>query len=433
MDARFFFITMFVSSSGIALSSSSPSAIARSSSMPLAARARLPLPRLAARGDGFGGERTRLLDQLGACESGEEVSEVLELLRSSGMGADGESYREGIARCAALPGGGEWALLLLDEMAAVGVPPNGDCYARALDAAVGAQRSSTVERLLADSRVRSVELAVRDACAGLSVVRAAAATRELFAQSECGRWWYDDVLPSLLGDGDQAVALNGCSADLAAEAAESALEALVARQLETGPGASVVRRALRLAFGAREIPAKNPTRGADASVRASDALAAVEALFAAAQPTLRHTRERVSSAGDDREAFDLVVSQASLEAWVRARCVVAWLADTGRAAAEPTGGSRPPPETGSRSSGSSASPQGEQQARPATSVGEVRGVGPKRKAQLEGAGLSTISQLAGLRDCDVLTVVQQSEIPAATLRKYVLEARQMLAGTENNL
>jgi predicted flap endonuclease-1-like 5' DNA nuclease len=343
------------------------------------------------------------------------------------MGADAESYREGIARCAVLPGGCEWAMLLLDEMAAVGVAPSADCYARALHAAVSAQRSATIEQLIADSRARGVELATQDVCAGLSVVRAAAATRDAFAKSKCGRLWHDVVLPSLLGDGETALALNGCSANLAAEATSSALEALVARQLEAGHGHSVVRRALRLTFGAGEFPAKYVKGGSDTPPRASesDASAAVEALLGAAQPSLRCARERVSDGGVVGEVFDLVVSQASLEAWIRARCVSIWLADTGRAAAEPTGSNFSPSMMVPKPT--SALLRGGQDAvSPSSSVGEVRGVGPKRKAQLEGAGLSTIAQLAGLRDGDVLIVVQQSEIPAAMLRKYVLEARQML-------
>ncbi|KAG8460615.1 hypothetical protein KFE25_011390 [Diacronema lutheri] len=225
----------------------------------------------ARKGDGFGGERARLLAQLDTCASGEAVAEVLELLRTSGMGADADGYRAGISRCAALPDGADWALLLLDDMRALGVPPDGACVGAALAAAVGGGQLGAIEQVLERTEKSGVELALADMCAAISAVRALSDGAASFGATRAGARWAHDVRRALHADGGRVVDVRGCSAELALEAVRAVLDELVERQLAAGAGASEVAGELRVRFGpAPSLAAAAATAGGTAASRGAD-------------------------------------------------------------------------------------------------------------------------------------------------------------------
>lgn len=434
-----------------------------------------PTRAVSRKSDGFGGERTRLLKQLDASTSGEAVAEVLELLRTSGMGADVESYGAGIVRCAALPSGSDWALLLLDEMAALALQPDAACFSGALAAAIAAEQRSQIEQLLERAQASRVQLDLADVCAAISAVHALSDESAPFVQSYAGRLWAGAVLPALLGEGSGLLSLTGCSVELALEAVWAALEQLVERQLDAGHSASAVKGALRVRFGGRRHaepglaaassdapPAARGVGNAESGGNADgvdQALCAVErALGSAANgwPALPWVRERAriaaasppdgSSVADSSAegsgaprggtaAWDLVISQAALEGWVRARCLGVWLAATDRAVVSPMPSRGGGAERKSAGAGHAAGQGGRAAAAsPSTAfsarespVSILKGVGVKRQEQLAAVGLMTVGQLAALVDDDLEPTAVQSGCPAGMLVKYVDEARRLLS------
>lgn len=430
--------------------------------------------------DGFGGERNRLLSRLVACDSGEAVSEVLELLRESGMGPDVESYSAGIARCSALPGGADWAFLLLDEMRALGLEPSAACLSGALTAAIAAGQREPIEQLLAGVGADGVQLDTADTCAAISAVHALSEGDQSFGESRAGRLWTQAVLPGLLGESGRLLTLTGCSARLAVGAVRSVLGRLVERQLELGPGSSALEGGLRLRFG----PARPSARGQPAAngKGEEEVLLAVERALgteSADWPAVPCARKRAQVDGlaaqgaGKREAspggheagggaplgsppstaagWDLVISEAALKGWVLASCVKVWLAATDDAIVAPALLRRPPAAATAAASSepvraatvgsgarqratraTAASPGTEASTRDDAPIGMVKGVGEKRQEQLSAVGLTTVGQLARLMDGDLPTLAAQSGCPAGMLAKYMAEARRMLAGARSH-
>ncbi|KAJ1619353.1 hypothetical protein T492DRAFT_1086280 [Pavlovales sp. CCMP2436] len=372
------------------------------------------------------------------------------------MGGDVQSYQQGLARLAALAGGSEWALLLVDEMAALGVPPDAACFSSALAAAIGGGEPAAVDELLGRAEASGVRLDPADTCAAISAVHALSTSADAFTASHAGRmWsWREEVLPSLSGDNGGPISLCGLSGELAAQAACEVLERLLSRQLAAGPLAFSVRGALRFRFGAAPLAHVLPGRGArvpaDEAEGVDPVLLTVERALGSAEggaTAVVVTRERAAAdrptaraaragggggpaAGDaSAPVWELVLSQGSVEGWVRARCLARWVADTGRVAAEPArprGDLAPTPALQRPERAAEILAGGSTHAGD-SSVGAVKGVGAVRKAQLESAGLRTVGQLAALVGSDLSAVAAQSEVPAGILAKFVAEARRMMS------
>lgn len=431
---------------------------ARPSASPLAwasaiARARPSLPpRAAAKDDGFGGERERLALRIPRCASGEEVAEIIELIWSSGMEADERCYRDAIARCAALGGEAEWARLLLDDMAARGVRVDARCHELAISALARAESTGALEQLVLDTYEAGVPIGAQAACEAFSAICVARGAGLLATgggdgdgdAGGLGALWLERVRPALWDEADSRLMLAGASPQLALAEVDAALDALVAAQLEAGPTESETpRRAVRVCFGA----AAAAEAACDAVERAltqpgggGTPIACTRERLPAARGATRQAGPAdgedgggggggslagrgggggsVGSAGEE-ESLELVLQRASLEAWVRARCIERWLAETGAAAAvpaAPAGGAEREARTGAEAP-----------------VSSVPGVGPKRRQQLEAAGVTTVKALATLVIDDAAALADAASrtgIAASLLKRSVVAARQLLDGQD---